>query len=203
MKVMKTNKKLKYGIMSVLSLASFVILPATGFAATDSEGTTINANIGSSITIGTSTTVTLNIIPVTGGSQTSAKDTVTISTNNAAGYDVTLADSDATTNLVNGGNNITTAATTPSTAAALSNNTWGWHVDGLSSFGSGGAVESNVTTSSIKYAGMPSSSSPFNIKTSSTTASADTVEVWYAAKVDTSKPNGTYSDIVTYTATTK
>lgn len=199
----KINKKLKYGLISAMSLASFVILPATGFAVSDSKGTTVNANIGSSISIGTSSTVTLNITPVTGGSQTSNKDTITISTNNAAGYDVTLADSDATTNLVNGGNNIPTASTTPSTAAALSNNTWGWHVDGLSSFGSGGAVENNVTSSSIKYAGMPASGSPFNIKTSSTTASADTVEVWYAAKVDTSKPNGTYSDTVTYTATTK
>ncbi len=203
-----TNKrKLKVNfkqlLLSLGLLSGILVIPASTYADSNTANTTINANIGSTISVSTSGTVALNITPVTGGAQTSAKDTVTVSTNNTAGYDLTLADADATTTLVSGANSIAASSFNQSTAAALANNSWGYHVDGIGSFGTGGAVETNVTSSSIKYAGVPASGSGQNIKSSNTTATAEATDVWYAAKVDTSKPNGTYTDTVTYTATTK
>ena len=183
-------------------LGSSTLAPAIVLASTASTNTTINANLGSTISVSSSGTVTINITPVAGGSQTSASDTVSVSTNNSSGYALTLADSDATTTLANGGNTIAAHAGTQASPTALANNSWGYHVDSIGGFGTGGAVESNVTSSSIKYAGVPATGSPNTIKTTATTASGDTTTVWYGVKADTTNPNGTYTDTVTYTATT-
>ncbi len=197
---MKKNNIKK--VISLVLLAGLVSTPLTVFAATDSENTTINANLGSTISITTSGSVALNVTPVSGGSQTSASDTVSVSTNNSAGYTLTLADSDADTDLENGGNSIVAHAGTQASPTVLANNRWGYRVDSIGGFSTGGAVESNVTSSTITYAGVPATGAPNTIKTTATTASGDTTTVWYAVKADTSNPNGTYSDIVTYTATT-
>ncbi len=190
-------------IIGGIGLSLGLIIPLTAFAATDSQNTTINATIASVISLTTSGTVAIGVTPVSGGAQTSASDTVSVSTNNAAGYDLTLADSDATTTLVNGANTIAAHAGTQASPTALANNTWGYHVDSIGGFGTGGAVETNVTSSTIKYAGVPATGSPNNIKSTATVASGDVTTVWYGVKADTSKPNGVYSDTVTYTATTK
>ena len=197
---MKKNSIKK--VLTLVLLAGLISTPLTVFAATDSENTTINANLGSTISITTSGSVALNVTPVSGGSQTSASDTVSVSTNNSAGYTLTLADSDADTDLENGGNSIVAHAGTQASPTALANNRWGYRVDSIGGFNTGGAVENNVTSSSITYAGVPATGAPNTIKTTAATASGDTTTVWYAVKADTSKPNGTYSDIVTYTATT-
>lgn len=197
---MKKNNLKK--ILTFVLLSVFVSTPLTVLAATDSENTTINANLGSTISITTSGSVALNVTPVSGGAQTSASDTVSVSTNNSAGYTLTLADSNADTDLDNGGNSIAAHAGTQASPTALANNRWGYHVDSIGGFDADGAVESNVTSSTIKYAGVPASGAPNTIKTTATTASGDTTTVWYAVKADTTNPNGTYSNIVTYTATT-
>lgn len=199
---MKKNINTKKILALASTLFTVLLLPLTVFAATDSENTTINANIASVISVSTSSTVALNVTPVSGGSQTSASDTVSVSTNHSAGYTLTLANADATTTLVNGGNTIAAHAGTQGTPTALANNSWGYRVDSIGGFSTGGAVENNVTSSSITYAGVPATGSPNTIKTTAATASGDTTTVWYAVKADTSKPNGTYSDTVTYTATT-
>lgn len=192
-----------YKAITGLMVSAVLVSPLGVLAASDSKNTTINANLGSTISMTTSGTVTLNVTPVSGGSQTSASDTVTISTNNSTGYDLTLADSDANTNLVNGANNIAAHAGTRTTPTVLANNKWGYRVDSIGGFSTGGAVENNVTSSSITYAGVPASGSPDNIKSTSATATGETTTVWYAVKADTTNPNGTYADTVTYTATTK
>ena len=190
--------------MAAVVVASLVTVgvPFATYAATDTKTTTVNAVIASTISMTTSGTVNLNVTPVAGGSQTSAADTVTVSTNNTAGYVLTLANSDAALTLASGANTIAAHTGTQAVSTALANNSWGYHVDGIGSFGTGGAVESNVTTSAIKYAGVPASGSPNTIKTTATTASGDTTSVYYAVKADTTKPAGTYTDTVTYTATT-
>jgi hypothetical protein len=182
------------------AIAGITMMPLV--ASADTKSTTINANIGSTISLTTSGTVTLNVTPVTGGAQTSASDTVSVSSNNATGYTLTLADGDATTTLTKGSDTIAAHAGTQTTPTPLANNSWGYHVDSVGGFGTGGAAESNVTSSTIKYAGVPASGSANTLKTTATTASNDTTTVWYGVKADTSKPNGTYTDTVTYTATT-
>lgn len=203
------KKQYKTAVRSIgatLGIMGVALSPIAASAATDSANTTINAVIASVISITTNGTVTLNITPVSGGSQTSASDTVTVSTNNSTGYNLAIKDADATLTLTKGGDTIAASTNTFATAGTLANNTWGWAVanntTGIGSNGFDGSYSAlnNVTSSSSNWAGITASDQQF--KNTSTTASGDTTTVWFSAKADTSKPNGTYSDVVTYTATT-
>lgn len=201
------NKKLKSVIISgaAVSVGATGLLVPTAFAASQSANTVINATIGSTISISTSGTVTLAITPTGSGSATSASDTVSVSTNNSTGYKLTLIDADTNTNLVNGGNNIAASTGTfASPIATLANNSWGYRVDNAGTFGAGPtSAQTNQASLTGKYAGVVASSGTADtLKTTATTASADTTTVWYGAMADTTKPNGTYTDTVVYTATT-
>ena len=197
-KVLNISRPLA-ALLAVVGLCA----PLTVQAATDSSTTTVNANLGSTISLSTSGTVTINVTPTASGSMSSASDTVSVSTNNTSGYALTLADADATNTLVNGANSIAAdGGNQASPSGDLTNNSWGYRVDGVGGFGAGPtSSESNVATSSYSWAGVPVSGSANTLKTTATTASGDTTSVWYGVKADTSKANGTYSGTVTYTVT--
>lgn len=186
--------------MSVFGLA---VTPAIASAVSDSADTTINANIGSAISITTSTTVAIGLTPTAGGVVSSASDTVTVNTNEMLGYTLTLSSADTDTDLVSGGNEIVAHAGTFGSPTALANNTWGYRIVGAGGFGSTAySGETNAGSSTSTWAGMSSSASPTTIKTTSSPATGDATTVWYGVKATASQPNGTYSDTVTYTATT-
>ena len=194
-----TVKKL---VISTVALAGLLVIPATTlYAVTDSDTTTVNALIGSSVSISTSSTVNVSVTPVSGGSQSSASDTVTVATNNASGYALTMEDSDSDTDLVNGGNTISAHAGTYGTPTVLANNSWGYAVPG-GNFDVSYSALNNVTSSGSLWAGMPASGAPVTLKTTASTSSGDVTTVWYSVKADTTNPNGTYTDTVSYTATT-
>lgn len=189
-------------IVSAVALAGLLVVPAgTIYAVSDSDTTVVNALIGSSISISTSSTVNVSVTPVSGGSQSSALDTVTVATNNDSGYALTMEDSDADTDLVNGGNTIAAHTGTYGTPTVLANNSWGYAVAG-GNFDVSYSALNNVTSSGSLWAGMPASGAPVTLKTTATTTSGDATEVWYSVKADTTNPNGTYTDTVSYTATT-
>lgn len=199
MKLIKKNQK---ALLAAAMLAGVVGLPTVAGAATTS--TTINSAISSVISVFTSNgTVTANVTPTGAGAQTIASDTLTVSTNNTLGYTLQIADSDATTTLTSGSDTIAASSGSQGTPVAQSANTWGYRVDGVGGFGAGPTSSQNsaAISGTIKFAGMPASSSPNTIKTTSATASNDTTTVWYGVAANTSQPTGTYSDTITYTAT--
>jgi hypothetical protein len=164
--------------------------------------TTVSSAIGSIITLLTSSgTVTLDSTPTAGGVQTIASDTVTVSTNDAAGYTLKLNETAAASALVSGGNSIPATAGTFGTPIAEVANTWGYRVDSLGTFGAGpttGAI--NAAIGAAKFAAVPATASPQTLKTTATTASSDVTTVWYGLAVSTATPSGTYTNSVTYTA---
>jgi hypothetical protein len=182
-------------------VGSATVMPV--FAAT----TTISSVISPIISLfTTSGTVNVDVTPAAGSTkQTIAHDTVTVSTNDSSGYTLTLADTDTNTNLVSGGNNIAASAGTQGSPVTPEvTNTWGYAVQSLGGFnGSGyGDASSAAVSGTLKFAGVPSSASPNTIKTTSGVASSDTTTVYYAVAVDAAQASGTYTDSVTYTATT-
>lgn len=198
------KKKLKMFAIGggVLSVGTAGLLMPLVSAASQSANTVVNANIGVTVSISTSGTVNLAITPTGSGSASSASDAVSVSTNDAAGYKLQLADADTNTGLVNSGNTIAATSGTFAAPAALANNTWGYRIDSAGTFGAGPTTaQTNAASLSGTWAGVPSSASPATLKTTATTAAADTTTVWYGAMADTTKPNGTYTDTVTYTAT--
>ena len=186
-----------------LSVFGLAVTPALASAASQTANTTINASVGSAISVTTVSPVTISLTPTAGGVVSSSSDTVTVNTNNATGYNLTLANSDTNTNLVSGANNIAAHAGTFAAPTALANNTWGYRIVNAGGFGASAySAETNNASSSSTWAGVPSSASPIQVKSTGSVATNDVTTVWYGVNATTSQPNGTYSDTVTYTATT-
>lgn len=183
------------GVVTLLS-------PVVASAATQPANTVINAAVGAAISITTNSTVAISITPTAGGVLSSNSDTVTVNTNNPSGYTLTLANSDATVDLVSGGNTIAAHSGTQASPTTMASNRWGYAVAGVGGFDGSYSAENNNTTSTSKWAGTPASGTPSTLKTTATAASNDTTTVWYGVKATSLQPNGTYSDTVTYTATT-
>lgn len=209
----KLNTKKLVSWSSAVAVVAIVLAPVAASAATDTGSTTINSTVGNTISMTTSGTLAVNVMPTTSAVESVYDDVVTISTNNATGYTLALADSDAITTLASGGNSIAAHAGTAGTPTLLADNTWGWRVDNsdgvgtefpLDAFGAGPTVDTaNSTTGTGIYAGMPTSASPVTVRSTTTTASGQVTNVWYGVRINTAQPTGTYTGAVTYTATTK
>ncbi len=172
-------------------------------AGANAATTTVSSTLGSVISLfTTSGSVSLNLVPSAAGTQTIASDTVTISTNDAAGYTLQLAEATASSAMTSGGNSIPAGSGSKTTPAALSPNTWGYRVDGAGGFGTGPTTAAaSQPISATTFAAVPVTASPDTLVATSSTASNSTTTVWYGLAASTSKPNGTYSNTVTYTAT--
>jgi len=197
---LKLNKKLIAG--SALSLIALLAVPVTASALT--TGTTISSSLSPVISLLTSNgTVSLNAIPSGSGVQTIASDTVTVSTNNSAGYTLKLGETTASSSLVSGGDSIVASTGTQASPIAQTANSWGYRVDGVGGFGAGTtSAASSQAIGAVKFAAVPATASPDTLVTTSTTASNATTTVWYGLAVNTTAANGTYTNSVTYTATT-
>lgn len=200
--------QLKMVLVGLAVIVSAVLASSTGFAATGSANTTINANIGSAISVTNSASASglnVTVTPSASGARLSSNaDTVTVSTNNSTGYDLTLQMSTTDTGLKSGSNSISASGATQASPAVLSDNSWGYRVDGFGGFGSGTTTaETNADASTTTWAGVPAQGSPVVIASNTTAVSAEQTKVWYAIKVNTSTPTGIYSGVVTYTATTR
>lgn len=198
-----TKRQRALSATMAVSVFGIAFTPVIASAASSSANTVINANIGATISVTTTTPVTINLTPTAGGVVSSSSDTVSVSTNNSTGYTLTLANNDATTTLVSGSDTIAAHSGTQASPTTLTNGTWGYRVDGVGGFGAGPtSAETNNGSSTTTWAGVPATASPNTLKTTGTTAANDTTTVWYGVRVNSSQPNGTYTDTVTYTATT-
>lgn len=194
------------GGASLVAVAGTVLIPAAAvFADTKTSNSTISVLINPVIALTGGTTVTIpQITPTASGNLSSASDTVSVTTNDTAGYTLTLSASDATNALTSGANSIPASANAVGSAAVLASNTWGFALPGGAGFDATYSAENNAASSTSKWAGMPVLASPYTLKSTSTTSlTADSTTVWYAVKANSSQPSGTYQDAVTYTATTK
>lgn len=197
------HMKLRRGI--AVGIASFFVIaaPITASAATTSSNTVINVTVAQVISMSTATPVSIGITPTPAGVVSSASDTVTVNTNSSTGWTLSLADFDTDTDLESGANAFAAHAGTFASPTALANNTWGYRIVNAGGFGAGAySGETNQAGSTSTWAGITSSASPVQIKSSGTVATNDTTTVWYGVRATSSQPSGVYTDTVTYTATT-
>lgn len=179
------NKKTSYKIGSLLAVTAIVLSPVVASAATDT--TTVQATVASVISVSSTPTVAISVTPTSGaGTVATAADTVTVDSNDADGYDLTLENDTTLTMAGSQGGTLAKTAGTYGVPAALDTNAWGYSLTGFA----GGT-----------YAGVEDAAQ--NIKSTTSTASAEVTTVTYGVKVNTSVPAGVYTDSVTYTATVK
>jgi len=195
-----------YSLLIGIIVAIALLVPVTAMAADGQygEGTYGTCTYNTcGITLTSSGTVALDIIPGASTSCTTQKDSVVVTTDASTGYTLSMNNAATTSSLLNGGSAITTVSGTPASPVALTANTWGYRIDGASSFGTGPTVaSSNVGTSAITFAAIPTSAqaaAPL-AATSVAAGSGETTSVWYSACANTTLPAGAYSSTITYTA---
>lgn len=200
-RIRKYSRQVKTVSVGIAALA-IVASPVVASAATGTDSTTVNALVGSAISITSGPSVNVSLTPGATSVTSSASDAVGVSTNNVGGYTLTLANGDATRALDNGdGSTIAAHAGTHAVPTALAVNTWGYAIAG-GAFDSSYAAQLNTVSSTTKWAGVPAAGSGVTLKTTASAATNDITTVWYGVHASPSLPSGTYSDTVTYTATT-
>ncbi len=191
--------------LATLGVVGLAAVPVTGAFAVTSN-TIVNGYIDASISITSSTPVEFHVLPTAGGTASTNSGTVTVSTNNSTGYNLTLSTVGTDQNLVKSVAPADTIAPTSGTYAAPADfdvNTWGYRLDdSTAAFGAGPTTqETNAATSSFTWAAVPGSGAPQTIKTTTGPATSDVTAVWYGMKATTAKPSGVYTNTVVYTAT--
>lgn len=195
-------KKLR--LLTPVAMAAGALLMPIGIAAAATASTTVSSEVSPVISLSSSGTVNVDTTPTGSGVQTIASDSVSVSTNDSAGYILKLAESGADTTLKSGSNTIAASSGTQASPVAQLVNTWGYHVDNVGGFGAGTTTAaSNQAIGAVKFAAVPATASPDTLKTTSSTATNDTTTVWYGVATNTATPSGTYTNDVTYTATTR
>ena len=193
----------KISIISSVPLFAIALVAVVSTLQANAVTSSVNSSVSSVISLFTSSgTVAVNATPTAGGVQTIANDVISVSTNDSAGYTLKINETGASGALVSGGNSIPATAGTFATPIVQAVNTWGYRVDSIGTFGAGPTSPANnaAISGSIKFAAVPATASPDTIKTTATTASTDTTNVWYAVAVNTATPSGAYTNSVTYTA---
>ncbi len=163
-------KDLRLGVLLVAVVLA--LFGATTVVSALTASTTISSVISPVISLfTTSGTVNANVTPTGAGAQTISSDTATVSTNDSAGYTLTLADTDATTTLVSGSDTIPASSGSQTTPVVMTANTWGYAVQSVGGFNSSGytSVSNAAISGSLKFAGVPATGSPNTLKTTSGT----------------------------------
>jgi hypothetical protein len=187
-------------LIGLMIMCVGLVAAGSALAATTSISSQISPVISLFTTSGT---VNINVLPTSSGAQTIASDTITVSTNDSGGYALQLAETTGTSTLTSGSNTIPASSGSQTTPVVMAVNTWGYRVDSVGGFGSGPtSAVSNAAIGALKFAAVPPTASPNTLKSTSGTATNDTTLVWYGVAANTSQPSGTYTNSVTYTATT-
>ena len=194
-------------ILVIACLAVILVIPSVASAIPGAYG---NGAYGTctyntcGITLTSSGTVNINIIPGASTACTTQSDSVAVTTDSSTGYSLSMQNTATTGSLLgSGANTIPTSSGSQASPLALTANTWGYRVDSVGGFGAGPtSAGSNAATSITTFAAIPTSAqSADNLATTSAAANpAVTTTVWYGVCSDTTIPADTYSSIVTYTA---
>ena len=175
----------------MLTFAMFCPSPIDSASA---EETTSKLSLAISPTLSLSLqdTVDLNVTPTQNGTFSSNTASLSISTNNETGYSLYMATSNGKNTLASQNPNTTDTISSISSdengipSTDFPSNTWGYSLDE--------AAPTNTTT----YQAVPTDNTTA-LKTTST-ASNDSYNLTFGAKVDTSLPSGTYSNQVIVSA---
>ena len=168
-----------------------MIFPTLPQSAQAEEATsTVKLTVNPVISISLQNALTVDILPTQDGTFSSNTATLSISTNNETGYSLYMATSNGENTLtsqnpsisnvisaVNGGDNGVTSSN-------FGNNTWGYNL-------SQEAVSDTTT-----YKAVPNATGDTALITTESPTEADTYNLTFGTKVDTSLPSGTYSNDV-------
>ena len=174
-----------------------MIFPALPQSAQAEEAESkVSLSVAPVISLSLQDTVAVEVTPTQDGTFSSNTAALSISTNNETGYSLYLATSNGENTLtsqnpgtsdvisaVNGGDNGVTSAN-------FTNNTWGY------------SLSQDSVSDTTAYKAVPTATGDTAIITTSSPTEADTYNLTFGTKVDTSLPSGTYSNDVVVSVVT-
>jgi hypothetical protein len=179
--------------LAAVGLAAGVVVPGVGAQSvgTQSTNTEVEVIVDNTLQISSSGKVSIGVMPTGDGTLATGTDNVKVSTNGGSGYTLSIKDADADLAL-NSAAGTTPIAASPNAWAspnvtALTTNTWGYRVESSADFVATGA-----------YVGITAADQ--EIKQTGGDAVDDLTQVTFGVNVTTATNNGTYTDVVVYTA---
>ncbi len=172
----------------ILGAMIFPTLPQTAQA--EEAESKVSLSVAPVISLSLQDTVAVEVTPTQDGTFSSNTAALSISTNNETGYSLYMATSNGENTLtsqnpgtssvisaVNGGDNGVTSSN-------FGNNTWGYN------------LSQEAVSSATAYKAVPTANGDTALITTSSPTEADTYNLTFGTKVDTSLPSGTYSNDV-------
>ena len=172
----------------ILGAMIFPALPQTAQA--EEAESKVSLSVAPVIGLSLQDTVTVEVTPTQDGTFSSNTATLSISTNNETGYSLYLATSNGENTLASqnpGISNVITAVNggdSGVTSANFGNNTWGYN------------LSQETVSDTTAYKALPTATGDTAIITTESPTEADTYNLTFGTKVDTSLPSGTYSNDV-------
>lgn len=172
----------------ILGAMIFPTLPQTARA--EEATSKVKLTVNPVISISLQNALNVDVLPTQDGTFSSNTAALSISTNNETGYSLCMATSNGENTLtsqnpgtssvisaVNGGDNGVTSAN-------FTNNTWGYN------------LSQDSVSDTTAYKAVPTATGDTALITTSSPTEADTYNLTFGTKVDTSLPSGTYSNDV-------
>jgi len=152
--------------------------------------TTVQVTVGSMLTLANSKGALVDLGTITPGGAASVpvKDTLTVVTNNAAGYVLKLS-------MVGTDKNLNRDTTSGGSAATFIPTAGGAALGSASVSGWGFSQDSGTT-----WAAVPAVGAPVTLKTLNAPTVGDTTDVYYGAQASAAQASGVYKNDVVYTA---
>ena len=178
----------------ILGAMIFPTLPHTAQA--EEAESKVSLSVAPVISLSLQDTVAVEVTPTQDGTFSSNTAALSISTNNETGYSLYMATGNGENTLtsqnpgtssviaaVNGGDNGVTSAN-------FTNNTWGYN------------LSQEAVSDATAYKAVPTANGDTALITTSSPTEADTYNLTFGTKVDTSLPSGTYSNDVVVSVVT-
>jgi len=148
----------------------------------------LGLDVGLLLSITSSDAIAVPIAATATGTQNAGTVQVSVTTNNPIGYSLTMSSATAVTALALTSNPATTIPSTTAPIASpsvLANNTWGY----------------STAASPASFARIPASATPDTLLVTGAPSVNSITGVTFAARVNTTKPAGTYANTIIFTAT--
>ena len=177
-------------LLALLILGAMIFPTLPQSAQAEEAGSKVSLSVAPVISLSLQDTVAVDVTPTQDGTFRSNTATLSISTNNETGYSLYMATSNGKNTLTSQNPSISNVISAVNggedgvVSAKFGNNTWGYNL-------SQEAVSDTTT-----YKAVPAATGDTALITTESPTEADTYNLTFGTKVDTSLPSGTYSNDV-------
>ena len=177
-------------LLALLILGAMIFPTLPQSAQAEEAGSKVSLSVAPVISLSLQDTVAVDVTPTQDGTFRSNTATLSISTNNETGYSLYMATSNGKNTLISQNPSISNVISAVNggedgvVSAKFDNNTWGYN------------LSQEAVSDATAYKAVPAATGDAALITTESPTEADTYNLTFGTKVDTSLPSGTYSNDV-------